>query len=91
LKRWAIFDRSLRDEEPHCAGARGTMVDRTRTFASANWQDEKMASLVWNQNELHRRMGAGNFKEYVRQVTEAKTQETRERRIAKIVAELGSK
>ena len=30
-------------------------------------------------------------KEYVRQVTDAKTQETRERRIAKIVAELGSK
>lgn len=30
-------------------------------------------------------------KEYVRQVTDAKTDETRERRIAKIVAELGSK
>ena len=30
-------------------------------------------------------------KDFVRQVTEAKTQETRERRIAKIVAELGSK
>ena len=30
-------------------------------------------------------------KEFVRQVTDAKTQETRERRIAKIVAELGSK
>ena len=29
-------------------------------------------------------------KEYVRQVTEAKAQETRERRIAKIVAELGN-
>ena len=30
-------------------------------------------------------------KEFVRQVNDAKTQETRERRIAKIVAELGSK
>ncbi len=32
-------------------------------------KDEKIASLVWNQNELHRRMGAGNFREYVKQIS----------------------
>ncbi len=32
-------------------------------------KDERMASLMWNQNELHRRMGAGNFRSYVRAIS----------------------
>lgn len=32
-------------------------------------KDEKVATLIWNQNELHRRMAAGNFREYVRQIS----------------------
>ena len=32
-------------------------------------QEERRASLMWQQNELHRRMAAGNFREYVRQIS----------------------
>ena len=32
-------------------------------------KDEKVATLVWNQNELHRRMAAGNFREYVKAIS----------------------
>jgi hypothetical protein len=32
-------------------------------------RDEKAASLMWNQNELLRRMAAGNFREFVRQIS----------------------
>lgn len=32
-------------------------------------QEERRAALIWRQNELHRRMAAGNFREYVRQIS----------------------
>lgn len=32
-------------------------------------KDERMALLIWNQNELLRRQGAGNFREFVRQIS----------------------
>jgi hypothetical protein len=32
-------------------------------------KDEKSASLIWNQNELIRRQAAGNFREFVRQIS----------------------
>ncbi|MGH7179860.1 MAG: DUF1800 domain-containing protein [Tepidisphaeraceae bacterium] len=32
-------------------------------------KDEKAASLIWKQNELLRRMSAGNFREFVRQIS----------------------
>jgi hypothetical protein len=32
-------------------------------------KDEKVATLVWTQNELHRRMGASNFREYVKAIS----------------------
>jgi hypothetical protein len=31
--------------------------------------EERRAALIWQQNELHRRMAAGNFREYVRQIS----------------------
>ncbi len=32
-------------------------------------KDERQASLIWNQNELHRRMAAGNFRSYVKAIS----------------------
>jgi uncharacterized protein (DUF1800 family) len=32
-------------------------------------KDERSALAMWNQNELHRRLGAGNFGQYVKQVS----------------------
>lgn len=32
-------------------------------------RDERSASLMWNQNELHRRMAAGNFRAYVKAIS----------------------
>lgn len=32
-------------------------------------RDERAASLIWNQNELHRRMAAGNFRAYVKAIS----------------------
>lgn len=32
-------------------------------------QEERRAALIWRQNELHRRMAAGNFREYVRLIS----------------------
>jgi hypothetical protein len=32
-------------------------------------RDERAASLIWNQNELHRRMSAGNFRAYVKAIS----------------------
>jgi uncharacterized protein (DUF1800 family) len=32
-------------------------------------KDERSALAMWNQNELHRRMGAGNFGQYVKQIS----------------------
>lgn len=32
-------------------------------------RDERSALLMWNQNELHRRMAAGNFKKYVHAIS----------------------
>lgn len=31
-------------------------------------RDERQATLMWNQNELHRRLAAGNFRTYVQQI-----------------------
>lgn len=32
-------------------------------------QEERRAALMWQQNELHRRMAAGNFRQYIRQIS----------------------
>jgi hypothetical protein len=32
-------------------------------------RDERSASLIWQQNELHREMAAGNFRQYVRRIS----------------------